>query len=160
MSLVYSSRLEGRPLSCRLSDKANDQLRRWFEDDDALEQAMGGEWYLFPTNSGNNYVVQPIRLIRDEKMSLFIGSSPDPSNYASSLALPLPQMSETHATITCKNKAFYVTDLGSEHGTWITDNEGRRYRAPPNFPAMFRAKVLNTLPYESARRGQQILQSA
>ncbi|KAG8082217.1 hypothetical protein GUJ93_ZPchr0014g47203 [Zizania palustris] len=171
-----SSRLEGRPLSCRLSDKANDQLRQWFEDDDALEQAMGGEWYLFPTNSGNNYGVQPIRLIRDEKMSLFIGSSPDPSNYASSLALPLPQMSETHATITCKNKAFYVTDLGSEHGTWITDNEGRRYRAPPNFPvrfhpsdviefgsdkkAMFRAKVLNTLPYESARRGQQILQSA
>lgn len=26
--------------------KANDQLRRWFEDDDALEQAMGGEYGL------------------------------------------------------------------------------------------------------------------
>uniref|UniRef100_A0A0D9W5M0 Zeaxanthin epoxidase, chloroplastic n=1 Tax=Leersia perrieri TaxID=77586 RepID=A0A0D9W5M0_9ORYZ len=171
-----SKKLEGRPLSCRLSDKANDQLRRWFEDDDALEQAMGGDWYLFPASSGNNYASQPIRLIRDEKKSLSIGSRSDSSNSASSLALPLPQISENHATITCKNKAFYVTDHGSEHGTWITDNEGRRYRVPPNFPArfhpsdiiefgsdkktMFRVKVLNTLPYESARRGQQILQAA
>jgi zeaxanthin epoxidase len=73
-----------------------------------------------------------------------------------------------------------LTDLGSEHGTWITDNEGRRYRVPPNYPVrfhpsdviefgsdkkvMFRVKVLNTLPYESARRKgqqkQQVLQAA
>jgi zeaxanthin epoxidase len=39
-----SSKLEGRPLSCRLSDKANDQLPLWFQDDDALEEAMGGEY--------------------------------------------------------------------------------------------------------------------
>ncbi|XP_040378996.1 zeaxanthin epoxidase, chloroplastic [Oryza brachyantha] len=171
-----SSKLEGRPLSCRLSDKANDQLRQWFEDDDALEQAMGGEWFLFSTSSGNTYASQPIRLIRDEKMSFSIGSRSDPSKSASSLSLPLPQISESHATITCKNKALYLTDHGSEHGTWITDNEGRRYRVPPNFPvrfhpsdviefgsdkkAMFRVKVMNTLPYESARGGQQILQAA
>uniref|UniRef100_A0A0E0DEX3 Zeaxanthin epoxidase, chloroplastic n=1 Tax=Oryza meridionalis TaxID=40149 RepID=A0A0E0DEX3_9ORYZ len=160
-----STKLEGRPLSCRLSDKANDQLRQWFEDDDALEQAMGGEWYLLPTSSGDS---QPIRLIRDEKKSLSIGSRSDPSNSTASLALPLPQISENHATITCKNKAFYVTDNGSEHG--------RRYRVPPYFPvrfhpsdaiefgsdkkAVFRVKVLSTLPYESARGGPQILQAA
>ncbi|KAM0895750.1 hypothetical protein ACQ4PT_023648 [Festuca glaucescens] len=85
-------------------------------------------------------------------------------------------VSEIHATITCKNKAFYLTDLGSEHGTWFNDNEGRRYRLPPNFPvrfhpsdaiefgsdkkAMFRVKVLNTLPYESARGGGEVLQAA
>ncbi|CAN6270003.1 unnamed protein product [Urochloa humidicola] len=174
-----SSKLEGRPLSCRLSDKANDQLSRWFEDDDALEKAMGGEWYLFPTSEGNSNSLQPVRLIRDEQRATSVGSRSDPSDSASSLALPMPQISERHATITCKNKAFYLTDLGSEHGTWITDNEGRRYRVPPNFPvrfhpsdviefgndqkAMFRVKVLNTLPYESARRGkqqQQILQAA
>ncbi|CAO2042473.1 unnamed protein product [Urochloa humidicola] len=174
-----SSKLEGRPLSCRLSDKANDQLSRWFEDDDALEEAMGGEWYLFPTSEGNSNSLQPVRLIRDEQRATSVGSRSDPSDSASSLALPMPQISERHATITCKNKAFYLTDLGSEHGTWITDNEGRRYRVPPNFPvrfhpsdviefgndqkAMFRVKVLNTLPYESARRGkqqQQILQAA
>ncbi|CAN6275838.1 unnamed protein product [Urochloa humidicola] len=176
-----SSKLQGRPLSCRLSDKANDQLYRWFEDDDALEGAMGGEWYLFPTSEGNSKSLQPVRLIRDEQRAISVGSRSDPSDSASSLAFPMPQISERHATITCKNKAFYLTDLGSEHGTWITDNEGRRYRVPPNFPvrfhpsdviefgtdqkAMFRVKVLNTLPYESARRGkqqqqQQILQAA
>ncbi|GJN02778.1 hypothetical protein PR202_ga20163 [Eleusine coracana subsp. coracana] len=152
---------------------ANDQLPQWFQDDDALEGAMGGEWYLFPTGAGNSNGSQPIHLIRDEQKSLSVGRSrSDPSNSASSLTLPLPQVSETHATITCKNKAFYVTDLGSEHG--------RHYRVPPNFPvrfhpsdviefgsdqkAVFRVKVLNTLPYESARRKgeqqQQVLQAA
>lgn len=167
-----SSKLEGRPLSCRLSDKAHDELYRWFDDDDALEQAMGGEWYLFATSeANNNSLQQPIRLIRDEQRSLSVGSRSDANDSASSLSLPFPQISERHATITCKNKAFYLTDLGSEHGTWITDNEGRRYRVPPNFPvrfhpsdviefgsdkkAMFRVKVLNTLPYESARSGKQ-----
>jgi zeaxanthin epoxidase len=171
-----SSKLEGRPLSCRLSDKANDQLGQWFQDDDALEQAMGGEWYLFPMSSGDNSALQPIRLIRDEQRTLSIGSRPDPSNSDSSLSLSLPQISEIHATITCKNKGFYLTDLGSEHGTWFNDNEGRRYRLPPNFPvrfhpsdaiefgsdkkAMFRVKVLSTLPYESARGGDEVLQAA
>ncbi|KAF3339925.1 zeaxanthin epoxidase [Carex littledalei] len=40
--LFSSTKLEGRPLSCRLSDKASDQLKKWFEDDDALEQALNG----------------------------------------------------------------------------------------------------------------------
>ncbi|PWZ41668.1 hypothetical protein Zm00014a_013396 [Zea mays] len=175
-----SSKLEGRLLSCRLSDKANDQLYQWFEDDDALEEAMGGEWYLIATSEGNCNSLQPIHLIRDEQRSLFVGTRSDPNDSASSLSLSSPQISERHATITCKNKAFYLTDLGSEHGTWITDNEGRHYRVPPNFPvrlhpsdviefgsdkkAMFRVKVLNTLPYESARSGnrqqQQVLQTA
>jgi len=38
-----SSKLEGRPLRCLLSDKANDKLYQWLEDDDAMEEAMGGE---------------------------------------------------------------------------------------------------------------------
>jgi hypothetical protein len=33
--------------------KASDQLGRWFEDDDALEQALNGEYGLF--NLFNNY---------------------------------------------------------------------------------------------------------
>ncbi|WOK96192.1 zeaxanthin epoxidase, chloroplastic-like [Canna indica] len=41
-----SSNLSGRALSCRLTDKANDQLKKWFEDDDAMERAMGGEYVL------------------------------------------------------------------------------------------------------------------
>ncbi|KAG2566556.1 hypothetical protein PVAP13_7NG185800 [Panicum virgatum] len=151
-----SSKLEGRPLRCLLSDKANDKLYQWLEDDDAMEEAMGGEWYLFPTSRGKSSCLQPVRLFRDEQ------SQSDPSESGSSLSLSLPQISERHATITCKNKAFYVTDLGSEHGTWITDNAGRLDRMPPNFPVrfrpsdliqfgydkkvMFRVKVLNTHP--------------
>ncbi|CAI9110173.1 OLC1v1010152C1 [Oldenlandia corymbosa var. corymbosa] len=37
------SKLEGRPQHCRLTDKANDELRKWFEDDDALERALKAE---------------------------------------------------------------------------------------------------------------------
>jgi len=37
-----SSKLEGRPLRCLLSDKANDKLYQWLEDDDAMEEAMDG----------------------------------------------------------------------------------------------------------------------
>ncbi|KAL2536804.1 RAVE (Regulator of V-ATPase assembly) complex subunit RAV1/DMX protein [Forsythia ovata] len=37
---INGSKLEGKLLQCRLSDKANDQLRRWFADDDALERAL------------------------------------------------------------------------------------------------------------------------
>ena len=40
-----------------------------------------------------------------------------------------------HARISYKDGAFYVTDLQSEHGTWIADIEEKRYRVPPNFPA-------------------------
>ncbi|CAI0430219.1 unnamed protein product [Linum tenue] len=39
-----SSKLEGRSASCRLSDRASDQLSRWFEDNDALERALDGEY--------------------------------------------------------------------------------------------------------------------
>ncbi|KAL1350760.1 hypothetical protein AAHE18_06G048000 [Arachis hypogaea] len=38
-----SSKLEGRPVCCRLSDKANDQLHTWFVEDDALERTINGE---------------------------------------------------------------------------------------------------------------------
>ncbi|PKI39436.1 hypothetical protein CRG98_040194 [Punica granatum] len=38
-----SLKLEGRPLCCRLSDKASDQLSKWFKDNDALERAINGE---------------------------------------------------------------------------------------------------------------------
>ncbi|KAL2473050.1 5-formyltetrahydrofolate cyclo-ligase [Forsythia ovata] len=54
--------------------EANDQLRRWFADDDALERALHVEW-----------------------------------------------VSKTHARISYKYGAFFVTDLRSEHGTWITE---------------------------------------
>ncbi|EPS69457.1 zeaxanthin epoxidase, chloroplastic, partial [Genlisea aurea] len=47
-------------------------------------------------------------------------------------------VSKIHARISYKDGAFFITDLRSEHGTWLTDNEGKRYRVSPNFPTRFR----------------------
>jgi len=171
-----SSNLEGRPLSCRISDKANSQLQRWFEDDDAMERALNAEWYLFPTTSETNGgIIQPIHLSRDEKKPCTIGNISHTDLPGVSIVIPLPQVSKMHACIHCKDNAFYLTDLQSQHGTWLTDIEGRRYRVPPNFPvrfhpsdsiefgsnkATFRVKILKDLPETATQRGNQILQAA
>ncbi|KAJ6792008.1 zeaxanthin epoxidase, chloroplastic [Iris pallida] len=166
-----SSKLEGRSPSCRLTDKASDLLQRWFEDDDALERALNGEWYLIPSNSKD---LRPIRLVKDEQRPFIIGSS-HAELPGMSIELPFLQVADTHACISYKDNAFYLTDLRSNHGTWLTDNEGRRYRLPPNFPVrirrsdviefgpdkkvMFRVKVLNT-PDAVINGDQQLLQAA
>ncbi|XP_030974401.1 zeaxanthin epoxidase, chloroplastic [Quercus lobata] len=160
-----SSKLEGRSLSCRLSDKANDQLRQWFEDDDALERATNGEWCLLPCGNETG-ISQPICLSRDESNPCIIGSVVHKDLPGMSIAISLPQVSEMHARISYKDGAFFLTDLRSEHGTWITDIEERRYRIPQNFPtqfhpsdvieigsdkkARFRVKVLRTSPKDAA----------
>uniref|UniRef100_A0A2N9H858 Zeaxanthin epoxidase, chloroplastic n=1 Tax=Fagus sylvatica TaxID=28930 RepID=A0A2N9H858_FAGSY len=131
-----SSKLEGRSLSCRLSDKANDQLRQWFEDDDALERATNGEWFLLPCGNETG-TSHPICLSRDESNPCFIGSIAHKDLPGMSIAISLPQVSEMHARITYKDGAFFLTDLRSENGTWIADNEERRYRISPNFPTRF-----------------------
>ncbi|KAI3813355.1 hypothetical protein L1987_18076 [Smallanthus sonchifolius] len=130
------SKLEGRPQSCRLTDKASNELQKWFTDDDALERALSGEWFLLPVGS-SNADSEPIRLSRDEKMPCIVGSVHHASIPGNSIVIPSPEVSKLHARISCKDGAFFVTDLRSEHGTWITDNEDRRYRVPPNFPARF-----------------------
>ncbi|XP_049357252.1 zeaxanthin epoxidase, chloroplastic [Solanum verrucosum] len=129
-------KLEGRIKHCRLSEKANDQLRKWFEDDDALERATDAEWLLLPAGNGTSGL-EAIVLSRDEDVPCTIGSVSHTNIPGKSVVLPLPQVSEMHARISCKDGAFFVTDLQSEHGTWVTDNEGRRYRTSPNFPTRF-----------------------
>jgi len=87
-----------------------------------------------------------------------------------------PKISPQHAKISYKKGSFYLLDMRSEHGTFITDNEGRRYRIPPNFPtkfhpsdtiefgsdkkAAFRVKVLRTTsPVVKGREEEGILQA-
>ncbi|KAL6993753.1 Zeaxanthin epoxidase, chloroplastic [Sarracenia purpurea var. burkii] len=130
------SKLEGRSLCCRLTDKANDQLKTWFEDDDALERALDGEWCLLPHGDASG-ALSPIFLSRDENQPCIIGCISNTEFPGTSIAIPSPQVSRMHARIGCKDGAFFLTDLRSEHGTWIADNEGKRYRVPPNFPARF-----------------------
>ncbi|GLU20021.1 hypothetical protein SLE2022_362390 [Rubroshorea leprosula] len=169
-----SSKLEGRPICCRLSDKANDQLRRWFEDNDALERAINGEWFLLPF--GNEAVAsQPIHLSRDESKDLIIGSEKQDDSTETSIILSSPQVSKTHASISYKDGAFFLTDLQSKHGTYIIDNEGRRYRVPPKSTARFRpsdtielgfdkkaafrVKVIRSQPKSTQKDENQILQA-
>ncbi|KAJ8770753.1 hypothetical protein K2173_021400 [Erythroxylum novogranatense] len=134
-----SSKLEGRYPSCRLSDKANDQLRTWFEDDDALERALNGEWFLVRSRdeAEADTDASRIHLSRDENKTCIIGSVPLEDPQGLSIVVPSPKVSRTHAQISYKDGSFYLTDLRSEHGTFITDNEGRRHRLPPNFPSRF-----------------------
>nr|GMD55264.1 zeaxanthin epoxidase, chloroplastic [Ipomoea batatas] len=87
--------------------KANDQLRRWFDDDDALERAMNGD------------------------------SVPHPNFLGISVVISSTEVSKLHARISYIDGAFFVTDLRSKHGTWITNNEGRRCRLSPNVPTRF-----------------------
>ncbi|XVF61161.1 hypothetical protein PTKIN_Ptkin08bG0107300 [Pterospermum kingtungense] len=113
-----SSKLEGRSLSCRLSDKASDQLRTWFEDNDALERAINGEWFLIPV--GNEVVTsQPICLSRDENQPFMIGSGENEKFPGTAVVIPSPQVSKSHAQMSYKDGAFFLTDLQSEHGTYI-----------------------------------------
>ncbi|KAG4933547.1 hypothetical protein AAZX31_17G167300 [Glycine max] len=167
-----SDKLEGRPLSCRLTDKANDQLRRWFEDDEALERAINGEWILLPHGDGTG-LSKPISLSRNEMKPFIIGSAPMQDNSGSSVTISSPQVSPTHARINYKDGAFFLIDLRSEHGTWIIDNEGKQYRVPPNYPARirpsdviqfgsekvsFRVKVTSSVPRVSENESTLALQ--
>uniref|UniRef100_A0A1D1XUR8 Zeaxanthin epoxidase, chloroplastic n=1 Tax=Anthurium amnicola TaxID=1678845 RepID=A0A1D1XUR8_9ARAE len=172
-----SAKLEGRSLCCRLSDKASDQLQRWFVDDDALERALSGEWYLMPIRNDSNAALRPIHLSKDVHKPFIIGSSLRAGTSGVSIAIPSPQVAEVHAHVYYKDNAFYLTDMRSHHGTWITDNEGRRYRVPPNIPvrfhpsydiefgsdkkAAFHVKVMKALPLPETLtdEGQQILQA-
>ncbi|KAK9231230.1 hypothetical protein WN943_021462 [Citrus x changshan-huyou] len=145
-----SSKLEGRSPCCRLSDKASDQLRTWLRDNDALERAMNGEWLLVPSGS-ETVVSQPIYLSRsDENEPYLIGSESQEDFPRTSIVIPSAQVSKMHAHIRYKDGAFYLIDLRSEHGTYITDNEGRRYRVSPNFPARFRPS--NSIQFGSDKK--------
>ncbi|XWS33609.1 hypothetical protein CRYUN_Cryun22dG0097800 [Craigia yunnanensis] len=169
-----SSKLEGRSLSCRLSDKASDQLRTWFEDNDALEQTITGEWFLLPV--GNEVVAsQPICLNRDENKPFMIGSEKNENFPGTSVVIPTPQVSKTHAQISYKDGAFFLIDLQSEHGTYIIHHGGRRSRVPPNVStrvhpsdiiefgsdkkAAFRVKVMRLTPKSAEKEEGGILQA-
>ncbi|CAK8539730.1 unnamed protein product [Lathyrus sativus] len=167
-----SSKLEGRPLCCRLSDKANDQLRTWFEDDDALERTINGEWNLLPCGNEAS-ILEPICLSQDETNPCIIGSMQQEDYAGSLITIPLPKVSQLHARINYKDEAFFLTDLQSQHGTWITNNEGKRYRVLSNYPARVRpsdviefgsdqvsyhVKVTRSAPRMSQKEGMHIFQ--
>ncbi|CAF2037656.1 unnamed protein product [Brassica napus] len=132
-----SEKLEGRSPNCRLTDKADDRLRQWFEDDEALERTIKGEWYLIP-HGNKGSVSETLCLTKDEDQPCIIGSEPDQDVSGTHIMIRSPQVSKMHARVIYKDGAFFLMDLRSEHGTYVTDNQGRRYRVTPKFPARFR----------------------
>ncbi|KAB2004611.1 hypothetical protein ES319_D11G211300v1 [Gossypium barbadense] len=168
-----SSNLEGRSLSCRLSDKASDQLQTWFEDNDALEQTINGEWFLLSV--GNEAATsQPICLSRDENKSFVIGNEKNENFPGKSVVIRSPQVSKTHAQIIYKEGAFFLIDMQSEHGTYI-EHEGRRSWIPSNVAtrlrpsdviefgsdkkAALRVKVMRSPPKIAYNEDGQLLQA-
>ncbi|XVE82799.1 hypothetical protein DITRI_Ditri16bG0034700 [Diplodiscus trichospermus] len=169
-----SSKLEGRPLCCRLSDKASDQLWTWFVDNDALEQTINGEWFLLPVGT-EVVALQPICLSKDENKPFKIGSEKNENFPGTFVVIPSAQVSKTHAQISYKYGAFFLTALQSENGTYIVDHEGRRSRVPPNVSrrvhpsnviefgsdkkAAFRVKVMTSPPKIAKKEEGGILQA-
>ncbi|MCI09118.1 zeaxanthin epoxidase chloroplastic-like, partial [Trifolium medium] len=71
--------------------KASEQLHIWFEDDDALERTINGEWNLLPCGDETR-LLRPIRLSQDETNPCIIGSVQKQEDYAGNLiTVPLPQ---------------------------------------------------------------------
>lgn len=139
-----SSKLEGRVPSCRLSDKASSSLTTWFNDDDALERAVDADWYLIPARvmmsefDANTSEYDIIPLIRKEGQSTMVGSVASEVSKTVTVVINAPGVAEKHAEITFREGGFYLTDLQSSNGTWITDIEGRRYRMPALLPRRIR----------------------
>ncbi|KAJ7526453.1 hypothetical protein O6H91_16G007200 [Diphasiastrum complanatum] len=134
-----SSALEGRIPSCRLTDKASNKLKEWFDNDDALERAVSAEWYLVPSGERlplKGDVTENGKTIFQfgKDRPTYIGSVASKSNEDDSIIVNDSQVSENHAKITCLNGAFFLTDLQSERGTWITNVDGGRYQLPPYMP--------------------------
>uniref|UniRef100_A0A0C9S4T5 Zeaxanthin epoxidase, chloroplastic n=1 Tax=Wollemia nobilis TaxID=56998 RepID=A0A0C9S4T5_9CONI len=161
-----SSKLEGWSPRCRLSDKASNELHRWFQDDDAMERAIDADWCLIDADHQMpNGTSTAIRLSRDENRPTIIGRTACASTEGVPAILPYSKVSERHASIVCKENTFFVMDLGSEHGSWITDEEGRSYRIPSKVPerirpgyviqfgrdrqAVLRVKLYKRLPQEN-----------
>lgn len=139
-----SSKLEGRVPSCRLSDKANSNLKTWFADDNALERAVNADWYLMPAQVAmpgydeTRNTVHMIPISQEEGLPTIVGSSPCEQEESLSMVINAPGVAKKHAEIVFREGALYLTDFQSSSGTWVTDIEGRRYRLPPLLPTRVR----------------------
>ncbi|KAL3696590.1 hypothetical protein R1sor_010666 [Riccia sorocarpa] len=171
--------LEGRAPRCRLEDKADDNLKKWFANDDALERATSAEWYLLPagermpagdtTSSGKKV----IRIIGMDKRPSIIGSEFREESGVESAVTNAPGVSERHARFDFSDGAVFLTDLYSQSGTWITNIDGGRFQAPPSIPvrihqgdtiefgthkeAVFRVKLRKPVPQSDEVAGTEVV---
>lgn len=127
--------LEGRAPSCRLEDKASDELMTWMVDNDALERASDAEWYLLPAGErmpATGAVTESGRQLLAIGSSLHqltvVGSAPRSQPDSLVALVNAPGVEPEHVRIQCTEEhAFHITDI-SESGSWITRNDGSRLK--------------------------------
>ncbi|EFJ14660.1 hypothetical protein SELMODRAFT_234460 [Selaginella moellendorffii] len=142
-----SAALEGRTPSCRLTDKASDKLPEWLRNDDALERATSAEWYLVPDGEQmpfqGDITASGKKLFRLEQgLSNIIGRRMPANKEGNVFVIDSSQVADKHAEITFVNGAVFLTDFGSGKGTWITNVNGGRYKAPHHVPVRLHAGEL------------------
>lgn len=140
--------LEGRAPSCRLGDKASDNLAKWMEDDDALERACDAEWFLLPSSdrmpaSGvvteTGRAILPIAIAEPPAAAAggaaaaaapitskftIVGSSPCPPSTGSSAVISLPGVSPLHCRIESRSDhTFFVSDISQSEGSNDSQSE-------------------------------------
>ncbi|CAM6090561.1 unnamed protein product [Calypogeia fissa] len=131
--------------SCRIDDKANKNMKRWFWDDDALERATIADWYLVPAGERmlagdletSRKMVLRIGGVNDSRPTI-IGSVPCEDANTVSAVISSEQVAARHARVHSEDGAFFLTDLYSKSGTWITNIGGGRYKLPPSIPVRIR----------------------
>ncbi|KAF3499892.1 hypothetical protein F2Q69_00040239 [Brassica cretica] len=113
-----SEKLEGRSPSCRLTDKADDRLRQWFEDDEALERTIIGEWYLIPYGSKCS-VSETLCLTKDEDQPCIIGWS-ESNDYESSFLQEENLFSLLDQSLSFDYNSFINPFNGLQNETWFS----------------------------------------
>lgn len=133
--------LEGRAPHCRLEDRAQDDLQKWMNDNDALEQATLAQWYLVPCGEGLASGIaashalhahpNSIAICCNEGECSVIGSAACDEDEGVPCIVDVPQVSAKHAKIVRNDGIFQLSDLGSQAGTWITRIDGARFKVAP-----------------------------
>eukprot|EP00270_Netrium_digitus_P003691 TRINITY_DN1438_c0_g1_i2.p1 TRINITY_DN1438_c0_g1~~TRINITY_DN1438_c0_g1_i2.p1 ORF type:complete len:200 (-),score=45.49 TRINITY_DN1438_c0_g1_i2:300-836(-) len=134
--------LEGRAPYCRLDDKANEKLRTWLKDDDALERATEAEWFLVPVGehmpvkgdvTPEGHALISISTTSSGNKTILGSSTGNLVNQHSVLASS-PTVEGEHALIEWKEGAFFVTDISTNAGVWHIRLNGVQSKLSPQTP--------------------------
>ncbi|CAI5487151.1 unnamed protein product [Closterium sp. Naga37s-1] len=145
--------LEGRAPYCRITDRADSNLAKWMDDDDALERATDAEWFLLPaadrmpltgalTDSGRPILPLAIATTPEgappttiTSAITIVGSAECAPASGTAAVISLPGVEEKHCRIESRSDhTFYATDLSQTQGTWLVRVDGARSRLTPGSP--------------------------
>ncbi|CAI5468630.1 unnamed protein product [Closterium sp. Yama58-4] len=145
--------LEGRAPYCRITDRADSNLAKWMEDDDALERATDAKWFLLPaadrmpltgtlTDSGRPILPLAIATAPEgappttiTSAITIVGTAECAPASGTAAVISLPGVEEKHCRIESRSDhTFYATDLSQSQGTWLVRVDGARSKLTPGSP--------------------------